>query len=805
MMADTDTPAAPSPSPSPSPSDHAESLDQEVIDGSEHKPLQQEPTENDVVLAESMLVENHPGNEQFLRIVRERLEEYDVKPRLEKPMVAVDILNQWRAQGRRFLKKDEKTGQWQDIGDKKARQKISKALQTQKSTVAETALVGTSRTSRRISTRLDYTREGSKLYGRSKEQEELGRIYSRLKDSSSAMDLVLILGETGTGKTALAHSLESPVKREGGFFVQAKFELHSSESTAAFVTAFSDFANQLTQCDEETIGRYRTAIQQVVDEEGHLLSTLVPTLATILGQQEKPVVETGHEAQASKRIKYVFRSFLRAISSPEHPLIILLDDLHWASEASLAVLASLVSDDANHGVLFLGTYRDDPSTDTRLLKNMLAQFDSTQVNVHSIRLRNLDEDAVHDMIADTLLLESDQTTSISKLIVSMTRGNVFFILALLRSLQDEELLRLDEDTMQWTCDSHMIRVTVEARTVDDLFKTKINDRPADVQETLKIASCLGSSIDPYLLQKIVTGNVSSHLNMAAVKGLLTFDNSSGAFVFAHDGIQRATYSLIPAEDRVSFHLMIGRTLWRMLDDSELETYLFAVLRQLMLGDRLVTDQEERTATASLCLRAGEKAVELSNFETASVYLRHGIWLLGPQQWRDSYVRSLQLHNAAAEVSYCTAQFDDVDKYVDAILLNARSFQDTLHARATHIYALGSRGRAQEAIENGLTTLKHLGERLPSNPSVAQLLISMWRTKRLLRDRSNAAILRLPAMTDAEKVAAMQILNLIYVSALYSRPLLAGVVAARMVRLTVTHGVCAVSSVGFCFYAMQLCR
>jgi predicted ATPase len=408
------------------------------------------------------------------------------------------------------------------------------------------------------------------------------------------------------------------------------------------------------------------------------------------------------------------------------------------------------------------------------------------------------------MIADTLLLESDQTTSISQLIVSMTCGNVFFILTLLRSLQDEELLQFDEDTMQWTCDSHMIRVTVEARTAHDIFKTKINDLPADVQETLKIASCLGSRIEQYLLQEIVTGDISSHLNMAAAKGLLAFDNSSGAFVFAHDGIQQATYSLIPADDKVSFHLMIGRKLWRMLDDNELETYLFVVLRQLMLGDRLLTDQRERTATASLCLRAGEKAVGLSNFETALAYLRHGISLLGARQWRESYDRSLQLHNAAAEVSYCTAQFDDVEKYVDAVLLNAKSLQDTLHARSTRIFTLGSRGRAQEAIENGLTTLKHLGQKLPSNPSHAHLLFSMWRTKRLLRDRSNNAILRLPVMTDVEKVAAMQILNLIYFSALYSRPLLAGLVAARMVRLTVTHGVCAVSSVGFGFYAMQLC-
>ena len=198
-------------------------------------------------------------------------------------------------------------------------------------------------------------------------------------------------------------------------------------------------------------------------------------------------------------------------------------------------------------------------------------------------------------------------------------------------------------------------------------------------------------------------------------------------------------------------------------------------------------------------------MELSNFEMSSVYLRHGVDLLGKNGWKDSYDISLRLRNAAAEVFYCTAQFDGVEEMVHAILWNARCFKDTLRARATQIYTLSSRNRQPEAIEIGLATLKDLGEELPSYPSGAQLSFSMWRVKRLLKGLSDTALMRLPVMKVSRKVAAMQILNLIYLSALYSRPVLAAAVAVRMAKLTVTYGKCAVSCVGFGFYAMLLCR
>jgi hypothetical protein len=63
-------------------------------------------------------------------MVEERKMSYVTSKRLDKPLVALEIIRYWRGQDPpgRFLKIDEKTGLWHDVGDKKAREKTSQAL-----------------------------------------------------------------------------------------------------------------------------------------------------------------------------------------------------------------------------------------------------------------------------------------------------------------------------------------------------------------------------------------------------------------------------------------------------------------------------------------------------------------------------------------------------------------------------------------------------------------------------------------------------------------------------------------------------
>jgi hypothetical protein len=63
-------------------------------------------------------------------MVEDRKMDYVTSKRLDKPLVALEIIRTWREQDPpgRFLKVDEKTGLWTDVGDKKAREKTSQAL-----------------------------------------------------------------------------------------------------------------------------------------------------------------------------------------------------------------------------------------------------------------------------------------------------------------------------------------------------------------------------------------------------------------------------------------------------------------------------------------------------------------------------------------------------------------------------------------------------------------------------------------------------------------------------------------------------
>lgn len=71
-----------------------------------------------------------PQNKRYRKIVEDKKVEYINSKRLDKPLVALNIIKEWRAQDPpgRFLKVDDRTGLWNDVGDKKAREKTSQAL-----------------------------------------------------------------------------------------------------------------------------------------------------------------------------------------------------------------------------------------------------------------------------------------------------------------------------------------------------------------------------------------------------------------------------------------------------------------------------------------------------------------------------------------------------------------------------------------------------------------------------------------------------------------------------------------------------
>jgi hypothetical protein len=88
------------------------------------------PGPNDCLFGRGGGTNHHPGNKLYRKIVEDRKEKYLTSKRLDKPLVAIDIINKWRTLDPpgRFLKLNNATKLWDHVGDRKAREKTSQAL-----------------------------------------------------------------------------------------------------------------------------------------------------------------------------------------------------------------------------------------------------------------------------------------------------------------------------------------------------------------------------------------------------------------------------------------------------------------------------------------------------------------------------------------------------------------------------------------------------------------------------------------------------------------------------------------------------
>jgi predicted ATPase len=281
------------------------------------------------------------------------------------------------------------------------------------------------------------------------------------------------------------------------------------------------------------------------------------------------------------------------------------------------------------------------------------------------------------------------------------------------------------------------------------------------------------------------------------------------YVFPSSKVRVLAYSMIIKSQRDTFHLMIGRKLWREFHNSEMTSmlppkYQALVLKHMLLGSRVVTNVEERTAIISLCLAVVKEHIMWSSFSTAAALLKKGRHhLLDNRSWRNDYDVTLALHTVSAEVNYILGDFGVVDKQCSAIFQHARLVDHTIPACSVKISILSAAGNTDEALSMGLDVLKKIGVHVIGRPSKFQTTRTFITLRRLLRKICPATIRQLPLMSDPQKAAAMQIINHMLMPAHFGRESLFLILVSKLIHVTVQHGLCNVSSVAFGWYSLLL--
>lgn len=646
-------------------------------------------------------------------------------------------------------------------------------------------------------------RASDKLYGRSIECHVLEEAWQRTKQGTT--ELVILAGKAGIGKTALGNYLKSFVERKG-YFIYGKFEqLKNNIPYSALGQAFTNLILQLLAEGKDSCENWRRVLNQAMGADAAVIADIVPALKHIMGEMDQ--VPELHPAESRNRFELNFKNFVQAIAQPEHPLVLFLDDLHWADEASLHLLESLSMAEKGQALLLLGAFRDNEVPKGHPLPLCLENISQAGICSTRIEVQPLSLQAVIELLTDSIYSNKGRIQELSEVLLQKTDGNPFFLRQMLQVLQADNLFCFSEIEGDWTWDITAIRKHHATENIMQLMLGKLGKLTENTRKVLSIAACVGNKFELELLATL--GQKSAEMTridlQEAVKAGLIFEcggeSPDSEYEFVHDRVQQTAYDLLNEDEKKVWHLQIGRLLHQKTPAGSLDNFIFKITDHMNLGRDMLQSEEEQLQLAGLNLRAGCKARASGAWVSSLEYLRQGVLLLPSDCWARKYELTYNIYLELAQSEYLNINFDEAEDHFDLVLSHTSTPLQRADVYILKVILYGNQIKRAEAIAIGIEGLRELGVGLPLNPGTLDIVMELVKLKMQIGRVNVTGLLNLPAMDNSVMSRALDLLIAIIPCASVIRPKLFALAMLRLACISIKYGHSSFSALAFTGYGI----
>lgn len=461
--------------------------------------------------------------------------------------------------------------------------------------------------------------------------EELTTLKRALAEAAAGTGGVwLIGGESGVGKSRLIDELRTLALVRGTRVVRGQ-----AVSTGGGYQVWQGALRPL--CLDETLD----------EPDAGVLKSVVPDISKLL---ERPVPDPPELDPESAQTRFLIAAEKLLLSQCE-PLVVLLEDLHWADPGSLALLARLMRSVAQRPLLIIGSYRHDERPE--LVREL--------PGAKSLKLPRLQRQET-ELLSASMLGEVGRRQDIVALLVRETGGNAFFIVEVVRALAEGvgTLGRIGTGS---------IPTHVAAGGVQAVLSRRLGRVPEAARPLLCAAAVFGKELDIAVLQALPEG-VGEHIeeHIAACAAVAVLEVCENRWRFVHDKLRETLLGQLTAEARALWHLRLGEAI-------------------------------ERTYAAELSSQAATLGY---HFDQAGVPARALPYLL---QAGDRATPRGSMHEAIAHLDRAVALFDRV----------AHTPSERAHALGLLCRAYHGAGKAEESTKILERMFADAGLRMPSSP------------------------------------------------------------------------------------------
>jgi class 3 adenylate cyclase len=504
--------------------------------------------------------------------------------------------------------------------------------------------------------------------GRVAERAQLEELWDVAR--GGALRLVLLGGEAGVGKTRLATHLA--------------LHAHGAGATVLYGRCDEDLGvpyQPWAQALRHLVAEAPPGLLQAhVERHGGELVRLAPALAARVVEVPAP---RSTDQETERYLLYAAAAGLLQVAGEAEPVVLILDDLHWADTPTLSLLRHVAGAGSGTRLLILGTYRDSDLSREHPLTALLADLHRER-GVQRLRLQGLDAADVLALLEAYAGHELDEAgRELAAEITRESAGNPFFAGELVRHLTESGAL-VRERGGRWRLLGAVADLGLP-QSVREVIGRRVGRLGPDAH-ALSAAAVVGRDFDLDLLSAVVELDEAQLLDLldAAVAAALLREDPerAGRFTFTHALVEHTLYEDLGRTRRARLHQRVAEALEAQCGEDPGER-----LGELAAHWAAATVSTRPAKALYYARRAGDRALAALAPDEAARWYRQALELHAQARGGDAERCELliglgtaqrQVGDAASRRTLLDAaalarELSDADRLCRAVLANTRGF------------------------------------------------------------------------------------------------------------------------------------
>lgn len=365
--------------------------------------------------------------------------------------------------------------------------------------------------------------------------------------------VVLVSGEPGIGKTSLSTAFARAAFETGAVVLYGRCD----EDLGIPYQVWAEVLTHLVDHAPDDL------LAEHLDARGSELARLAPDLA------RRPMTGRASSSDAESERYLLFGAVvdILARASALTPVVLVLDDLHWADRPTIQLLRHVVGAVTPLRLLVIGTFRDSDVSDDHPLAAALAAL-HREPGVERVALRGLRDEELLTLLEMTVHhATAEEGVALRDALSAETDGNPFFVGEILRHLAETRAIYQDEQD-RWVAgpDLRTSGLPVSIREVIARRVARLGD---DTRGALSLAAVIGRDFDVGVLARVAGLEADTLIDLcdrAVAAAVLTEGDVAGWYMFAHALIEHTLYDDLSGGRRGRAHRAVAEALEELCGD-----------------------------------------------------------------------------------------------------------------------------------------------------------------------------------------------------------------------------------------------